>query len=299
MEKRILGSTGFNTSVIGFGSMSIGKCDEKTAYEVLNTALDNGINYIDTSPEYWRAEEFIGKSVAHRRDEYFLATKCGDSFNPEHPYIFTKEVMMKNLEDSLRLMKTEYIDLWQLHAVLPENLENGQEGEAIECMLNAQKQGKVRFLGASMKNGQKTDERYPARFGYDAMGEFQHWKDLKVFQVVYGAMTRLIEDRISSATKNGKAIVVRGVIKQYQDWYDKAFEESKLSELFEDGEGKQDFFLRFALSHPDICSLIIGTRNCEHLMSNIKAVGKGKLSPEIYNEAKKRLDSVNIRPERA
>ena len=82
MEKRTLGNTEIEATVLGYGAMEIrfdesaGQTDAQVG-QVLNAVLDGGINFIDTAPDYGLSEERIGKCIANRRDEYFLATKCG------------------------------------------------------------------------------------------------------------------------------------------------------------------------------------------------------------------------------
>ena len=77
MIKRELGNTGLQVSVLGFGSMEIGRLRYEEAEKLLNEALDGGINFVDSSPCYGIAEEYVGKAIGRRRDEYILATKCG------------------------------------------------------------------------------------------------------------------------------------------------------------------------------------------------------------------------------
>ena len=294
MFKKILGNTGLEVSTLSFGGMEIRRLDDSGADRILNAALDGGITYIDSSPEYFFSEERIGKAISHRRSEYILATKCGDTMDKSNPYSYDEKTLMKNLEESLVRMKTDYIDVWQLHALLPEMLPGGDCDEAIGCMQRAVKEGKVRFLGASMRNGRDGQERYPDRFTYDTMDVVMHWKNLDVFQVVYGAMTRMSERRIEKAAALGKGIIARGAIKRYKDDYDARYEQSKIEELFEQGESKTDFLVRYSISHKGIASSVIGTANVEHLMMNIKAAEKGPLSAEIYAEAQRRLEAVGF-----
>lgn len=77
MEKRSLGPAHLPVTVLGFGAMELRHLSETEAVQMVNTVLDLGINYIDSSPDYGLSEEFIGKAVAHRRAEFFLASKCG------------------------------------------------------------------------------------------------------------------------------------------------------------------------------------------------------------------------------
>ena len=91
MEKRILGKTGISVTAMSLGTMDVRYLDLKNVSRLLNTALDHGVNYIDTSPEYPMAEYFIGKAIANRRDEYILATKCGDNMTGVgETYIFDR-----------------------------------------------------------------------------------------------------------------------------------------------------------------------------------------------------------------
>lgn len=297
MEKRILGRTGLKIMPLGFGGMELHHLDQQQANNLLNIALDNGINYVDTSPEYPRSEELIGNTISHRRNEFVLATKCGDNMTGVGPaYIFDRKTCMENLENSLRLLKTDHIDVWQLHAVMPEYIVNGEADDVIECMLEAKKAGKVRFLGATIKNGRREEERYPAEFGYNGIKEFMKWSVLDVIQIVYGGLTRKSELRIEKAAERGIGIVARGVIKKYKNNYDEMYECSKISELFEANETRNDFLIRFALSNQGISGVVVGTKDPNHLVQNIKALGKGILSKEISAEAKRKLAAAGIIP---
>jgi sporulation protein YqfC len=77
MEKRIFGRTGLSVVPMGFGTMELRYIDQQQAAILLNTAFDRGVNYIDTSPEYPRAEEYIGNTIAHRRNEFYLENHRG------------------------------------------------------------------------------------------------------------------------------------------------------------------------------------------------------------------------------
>ena len=296
MKTNVLGRTGLEITNLSFGTMELRFLDTANAGRLLNEALDLGMNYIDTSPEYPMSEYFIGKSIAHRRDEYILATKCGDNMTGIGPlYTFDRQTIMSNLEESLRLMKTDHIDVWQLHGVVPEFLPGGEYGEAMQAMRDAKAAGKVLHLGLTVRNGSSQEYGYPATFGYNSLPRFAGWDDIEVIQLVYGGLTRLSENVIQKAHDDYKTgIIARGIIKKYDDRYDARFEASRISELFDTGETRNEFLLRFALSHPAIASLVIGTRNAGHLVENVKTAAKGGLSEDIYTEAKRRLDFAGI-----
>ena len=89
------------------------------ASAILNAVLDSGINYIDTSLDYGYSEELIGRHISHRRSEYFLASKCGCTDEPcvngYHVHLWTRENLLANINNSLRRLKTDHLDIWQLH----------------------------------------------------------------------------------------------------------------------------------------------------------------------------------------
>jgi aryl-alcohol dehydrogenase-like predicted oxidoreductase len=300
MKTKVLGKTGMEITILTLGGMSTQGMTQVAANELFNTALDKGINYIDTSPEYDMSEKLIGNAISHRRNEYFLATKCGDylpksSPNPISDNIwYTKEVFISNIKQSLKLLKTDYIDLMQMHGMMPEYLPGGETDELILLLQDLQKRGIIRHIGCTFRNGRPGDFLYPAAYGFECMKVFIDWKVIKTIQIVYGALTRKNEIAIQKASEKGFGMLARGVLKQYTDKYDELFERAKLRELFEQGETKSDFLLRYALSHPGLTAVVAGTGNVAHLITNINAAEKGALSVDIYEEAKKKLDAVGI-----
>ena len=161
MEYRQLGKTGFSSSFIGFGALEIGRDwglgdaaerkrpSEEAAKEVLEGVLALGINLIDTASAYHRSEERIGKFLSRRRNEFFLATKCGEhSSEPSTYYDFSYEAIKESIRRSLRLLQTEQIDLLQIHFG-PDPSSVLEAGATLRAMQEAKAEGKVRFLGAS------------------------------------------------------------------------------------------------------------------------------------------------------
>ena len=157
MEKRRLGRTGMEVTCIGFGALPMQRCTMAEAGEVLHAALDQGINFVDTARAYTDSEEKIGRHISSRRSEYYLASKSLKR---------TKEGMAQDIDTSLKLMKTEYIDLYQIHNVKKrEEYEQAMgPGGALEALKEAQQAGKIRFIGITghdydmLVEGIKTDE---------------------------------------------------------------------------------------------------------------------------------------------
>ena len=300
MQYRPLGRTGVQVSALCLGAMNFGGSTPETkAYQILDTALDAGINFIDTSPDYRLSETYIGKAIAHRRDEFFLATKCGchvdELGTPQDPsHIWSRERLMANVENSLRLLKTDHIDVWQLHGTRPGELSGGKEDEVIKTMQELKQQGKVRAIGISFRNGGPGDDMYPAGYGFEGLQEFAAWGVFDVIQVVYGGLTRKNEMAVAKAAELGVGMIVRGVVKRYFDTYDELFRQAGLDELCEDGESPNSFLIRFAMTHPGVSTMIVGTGDPAHLAENVAAAARGTLADETYAEAKRRLDAVGV-----
>lgn len=295
MEKVVLGRTGLNVTKLGFGAMEIrgtrvwnGRpITDAESGRILNTVLDGGINFIDTSYDYGRSEELIGTYISHRRDEFYLATKCGCTLvdhgdHDETPHVWTRENLLHNIETSLTRMKTDYVDLWQLHGPTPQQAE---EGQLLEVLKEIQATGKVRHIGISSYQ--------PHLVPFIETGAFD------TFQIPYSALEREHEEYIAQAAATGAGIIIRGgvgrgepgaglgSVDRWQLW-DKA----KLDELLEEGESRTAFLLRFTLSNPHMSTTIVGTINPAHMAENLQIAAKGALAADTYAEAKRRLDEA-------
>lgn len=296
-----LGRTGLQVTRLGFGAMEIRDTafwggrpvTDQQAETLLNAVLDAGINFIDTSQDYGRSEEFIGRFLSKRRSAYVLATKCGcnprkkDDGTYETPHVWTKENCMRGLNQSLERMKTDVIDVMQLHN---PSVEECEQGELVEALEEMKKSGKVRFIGIST-----TLPHLPV---------YLKWGVFDTFQIPYSGLQREHENSISDSAKAGIGTIIRGGVAKgeygvgpqasAERW--KKFDEAKLDELREQGESRTAFMLRFTLSHPHIHTIIAGTLKPEHLKENVEAARRGPLVPNVYAEARHRLDSVGVKP---
>lgn len=300
MEQRILGRTGLPVTALGYGAMELRSLSSDEAGRLLNAVLDSGINYIDTSPDYGPSEDQIGQGIAHRRAEYVLASKCGCNIDAagkgqSPPHIWSRAKLMENLETSLRRLRTDHLDVWQLHGPAPEELPGGAEDDVIRAMQDAQRQGKVLFIGNSFRNGRAGEPLYPSGYGFENLPDFLPWGVFDVMQIVYGGLTRQNEERIAEAARHGVGMIIRGVVKRYADDYAQIFERAGLPELLSPGEDMNAFLIRFALNHPGIHTMIIGTRSAEHLRANVAAAQAGPLPASVYAEARRRLDAAGVK----
>ncbi len=137
MQTVILGKTGLEVSKNGFGALPIQRIEKKDAVYLLQKAFYNGINYFDTARWYTDSEEKLGAAFSYTRDKIIISTKTGS---------FTVEGFWKDLDQSLKMMQTDYIDIYQFHN--PDFCPKPGDGTGIyEAMLEAKKQGKIRFIG--------------------------------------------------------------------------------------------------------------------------------------------------------
>jgi aryl-alcohol dehydrogenase-like predicted oxidoreductase len=147
MEYRNLGKTGLEVSRLGFGGAEIGFFGEEqeTVNKLLNSAIDAGLNLVDTAAAYWTSEQMIGEAIGNRRKEIVLISKCGaiDGFTNSD---WSKKGILETIERSLKLLKTDYLDVAQLHSCDSEVLNRG---ECIEALLVAKERGYARYAGYS------------------------------------------------------------------------------------------------------------------------------------------------------
>ncbi len=300
LPKQTLGRTGLEVTTLGFGAMELRGAPagpavtDELAEKVLNAVLDAGINFIDTSIDYGRSEELIGRFIAHRRSEYLLASKCGcvpgAGMGAEH--IHTADNIRAGVEQSLRRMKTDYLDLVQFHRSLTRR--EFEEHGALEAALALKKAGKVRLVGVSGTLPQLAEQV--------EMGVFD------AFQIPYSALQREHQEIISRASAAGAGIIIRGGVARGAptDWQRSYYmlpgssmrerwEKARLDELL-DGMSRGEFMLRFTLSNPDLDTTIVGTKDAGHLRDNIAAALKGPLPENVMNEANRRLAQAGSRP---
>jgi aryl-alcohol dehydrogenase-like predicted oxidoreductase len=143
IARRALGKTGEQLSIIGFGGIVVMDEDPGAAANIVAEAVDRGINYFDVAPSYGNAQERLGSALAPYRNKSFLACKTDGRL---------KDDSRADLEQSLKLLKTDHIDLYQFHALTKmTDLDKVLgPGGAIETMEAAKKEGKIRFIGFSV-----------------------------------------------------------------------------------------------------------------------------------------------------
>jgi aryl-alcohol dehydrogenase-like predicted oxidoreductase len=300
MGMRQLGQTGTDVSILGYGAMELrgqprgpAVADEE-AGRLLNAVLDGGINLIDTSVDYGRSEELIGRYLRDRRDEYFLASKCGCMLDlpadavPPYPHDYRPANVRAGVEQSLRRLGTDRLDLLQVH--MSPSRAQLEADQTVATLQALRAEGKVRFIGMS--------GILPHLPDHIEMGVFD------VFQIPYSAVQREHEDLIAAAAAAGAGTLIRGGIARGAPAEDKGWRQGPLGlaagegrrrwqsagiEDLLDGMTSLEFTLRFTLSHPSLSTAIVGTANIDHLRANQALAEKGPLPADLYAEARRRL----------
>ena len=142
MEYRVLGKTGLEISRLGFGGIPIQKIDAEGTRRLMGELVAAGVNFIDTARGYTVSEEYLGFALEGIRDKFILATKS---------MARTKEAMLKDIETSLKNLRTDYIDLYQIHNPSAKDVEQVvSEGGALEALLEAKAAGKIGHIGITL-----------------------------------------------------------------------------------------------------------------------------------------------------
>lgn len=291
MEKREFGKTGMKVSVLGFGGAEVGfsNASADRVKELLVSALDAGLNVIDTAECYETSEELIGKAVAGRRKDFYLFTKCGHSHGYSDPDWHDMKRLEASLDRSLKRLGTDYVDLFQLHSCSKDVLE---KGDVIEFMKKAKKSGKTRFIGYS---GDNEEALYAVHSGvFDALQTSLSIAD-----------QWSLEHSIPEAMKRGMGVITKRPIanaawrhkeKPVDNSYIVPYWErlQKLDYNFLKGDmGKAvSEALRFTLTTPGVTVAIVGTQQPGRWQENAKIVGAGHLEAAYYNAIRKRWREI-------
>ena len=156
MKKRILGRTGFEASEVGLGCWQLGglcwgDMDEDQALQLLQTAVDHGVNFFDTADVYGqgRSEQIIGQFLKQCRQDVFVATKIGRFPEPGWPDNFSKASMEQHVDACIKRLGVDALDLVQLHCIPTEQLE---KGEVFDSLRDLKAKGKVKHFGVSVES---------------------------------------------------------------------------------------------------------------------------------------------------
>jgi aryl-alcohol dehydrogenase-like predicted oxidoreductase len=242
--------------------------------------LDLGINLIDTARGYNLSEERIGKLLSHRRNEIILSTKVG--YGIEGYNDWTYDIILAGIENALKLMRTDYIDIVHLHSC---SLDILKKSEVIEALLKAKQQGKIRCAAYSGENE-----------------ELQFAVEAGVFDSIECSASiceqRVLDNQIKIAKQKGMGVIAKRPIAN-APW---RFSERPVGEYVEPywerlmgmklelkGVSVKEAAIRFIGFEKGVDSFIIGSSSIEHIKENLNILEKGPLSEDIVEYIKNRF----------
>lgn len=286
MRKQMLGKTGLEVTPLGFGTAQIGfvGMSQHECHALLNGVLDSGIGVIDTAACYVDAEEKVGKAIGDRRDEYVLVSKCGHHVEESDPPEWSPEIVRKSTERSLRLLKTDRLDVLLIHSCPQSFLENDA---LIEALLEVREAGLVRFVGYS---GDREDLDYAV--GLKGMECIETSLSLFDQQVLDSSLPRAEDIGLGVFLKRplGNSVwrdmtKYGGPYGGYTSEYTRRYKAMNFTPESVGFEGEWDeLALRFALSQPGVSCALVGGMNLHHVHRNVEIAGMPPL-PESVVEA--------------
>jgi len=288
MEYRKLGKTNEQISVLGFGASPLGNvfdvCEEKVGVNAVHYAIDHGVNFFDVSPFYGitLAETRLGKALKGKRNNVFLATKCGRY--DLQVFDFSAKRIMASIDESLKRLQTDYVDLFQLHDiefVKKEQILN----EAIPAIEKIKAAGKTRFIGIS---------GLPVRY----LAEIA--KQVELDTVLSWAHYNLLQDEINnelvplSKEKNfglmNAAPLMQRILSDapLPEWHNApkemlSIQPALLQICKKYGVRLSDVAMRYAMDHPHISTTIVGMNSMSNIQQNVASLDF-KINPELLDE---------------
>ena len=329
MKYRSLGSTNIQISEVGFGGWGIGgitpgpssygPTDDNVSCKALSSALDNGVTFYDTSNAYGdgHSERLIGKVFSKERDRVVIATKVG-LIKYGMPLNFSTQAINTSLNHSLERLKTNYVDLLQLHNPPPEVIKNG--GEILECIARLKEIGKVRAFGVC------------TQIPEHGLLAIKHLKP-ESLQVNFNMLDRRALDcglmKLAEETKT--SLIARTPLSfgfltgkinlntEFEDWdhrsrwpqkqvnaWVKGAEELLNCMSSKSTQTKSQFAMRFCISFPQVSTIIPGMMSEEEVLENICVSELGSLTTlemknleRIYLENNSFVDKASIQSARS
>lgn len=310
MRFKKFGKTDMNVSVVGYGAWELGgnwgPIDRENAIKILNLAYENGVNFFDTAPAYGlgKSEESVGEFLKGKeRDSLYIATKCGLEWDQKGRIRnnLKKERVLKEIDDSLKRLKTDYVDLYQIHWPDP-NTPLQETAEALQKILDSKK---ARYLGVS-------------NFSSNQIEELVKYVDIVSTQNYYNLLVRNIEKELFPVVKKydlavipysplAKGLLTGKISKDFvpdrrdpramdeifknRDLFEKNVEKVEELKILSNRIGRplSQLAINWLLHYDEVPTVIAGTKDEMHLMENIEA-GDWELSEDIYLKIEKIIE---------
>ena len=305
MQYRRLGKTGFDVSEISLGTWQVGgkwgdPFEHGTADRILNEAIDRGVNFIDTADVYsaGESETAVGRVVRSRSEYIYVATKCGRQIDPHTSDNYTVNALRGYVEESLRRMKIERIDLIQLHSI-PNQVY--YRPEIFGLFERLKEEGKIQHLGVSVEKVEEAIKamEYPNVAAVQIIFNLFRQRPAELFFELarkhnIGIIARvplasgLLTGKFNQETTFGKedhrnfnrdgAAFDRGETFSGVDFATGLRAVNELKELFPEEQNLAPIALQWILSFPEVSCIIPGASKAEHLRSNLGVVDRPPLT---------------------
>ena len=308
MEKRILGRTGLEVSVLGMGGLFVSKVggrDRDEACQAVHRALELGINYVDTAPGYADSEEVLGLALEGVPQPYYLSTKLGG--RPQPFDAKDKDALRQSVEESLRLLKRDHIDILMVH----EPDRPGQydwwtdydnfHGPVVELLEELRAEKIIKFTGL----GGTTAYQLPhimAAGNYDVvLTAFNYsllWREATI-AVLPEAKRQNMGIIIGSPLQQGALARRYSEVETGARWLSLPRQEQykKLYAFLDEIEMPlPEAALRMVLSNPDISTILTGARSVEEVEQNVSSIEKGPLTSGVLSRLQEIADMAPFRP---
>lgn len=303
LAKRTLGKSGIEVTEIGLGLWAAGgnewgPVDDRESLDMIDAALEAGINFYDTADVYgpYHSEELLGKAMQGRRDQFIVASKIGwlDFDRDQNQTTYTTvDKLIAGVETNLRRLQTDYIDVLQSHI----NFRDPTMEIFLEGFQRLQQQGKIRAYGTSTSD-------------FDYLRAFNHDGHCATLQIDYSILNRTPEKEIFPyCQENNIGVIIRGALAMgiltgkmdrtttfpegdfRRNWQQNADERA----IFYDDLAKAEqlkplvgektmaqLALQFTLAHPAVTTVIPGAKNARQLEDNVEAATAPRLSPDEW-----------------
>ncbi|MRG86482.1 aldo/keto reductase [Salinibacillus xinjiangensis] len=294
MKKRQIGSSDLYVSEISLGCMSLGT-DERKAKTIIDQALDAGINYLDTADLYDKGvnESIVGSAVKGKRDQVIIGTKVGNHFEPGKEGWYwdpSKAYIKEEVKESLRRLKTDYIDLYQLHGGTIEDPID----ETIEAFEELKQEGLIRYYGISSIRP-------------NVIREYIQKSNIVSVMMQYSLLDRRPEEEILDLLHDHQiSVIARGPMakgmlttkglylverKGHDGYLDYSYNELKtiISHFLEHSDQEispNALALSYVLHHPALATATFGASSIEQLLANLDYESE-RLDDSLYQELQK------------
>lgn len=289
MEKRQYGQTDMQVSVLGFGGAEIGfqHADASDVERLLSSALESGLNVIDTAECYAGSEELIGQTVAQRRREYYLFTKCGHA-SGMNGTDWDPKMLSEQIDRSLKRLRTDYVDVIHLHSCREDILK---QGDVIDVLQRAKQEGKTRYIGYS---GDGRAALWAVESGlFDSLETSLNIADQEAIELT---IPKAMEQGMGVIAKRpiANAAWVTGAppVSEYARPYWHRLQDLDYDFLQWDVEDSIAHALRFTLSVPGIGTATVGTAKSGRYRQNAVMANKGALGQAEYPSIRARWQAV-------